>query len=170
MNIKNIFYLTITLAVLMMTNSCNYSFKGSSPPEGIKTIYIAGIRDESGFGLPTLGEDMTVLLKNKFISDHTLEYAEKTVADGMLTCVIKNVQDEVLVVSGGEQVSKRKITITVSANLENLKKSKSIWKKDFSNWGEYESSSGGFSKRNDGINSATDKITDDILLEVISNW
>lgn len=170
MNIKIIFYLSIVLVSLVLFSSCNYSFKGSSPPEGIKTIYIAGIRDESGFGLPTLGEDMTVLLKNKFINDHTLEYADKTVADGMLTCVIKSVQDEVLVVSGGEQVSKRKITITVSADFENLKKSKTIWKKDFSNWGEYESSSGGFSKRNDGILSATDKITDDVLLEVISNW
>lgn len=170
MNIKYIFYLSLTAILLVLFSSCNYSFKGSSPPEGIKTIYIPGIRDESGFGLPTLGENMTVLLKNKFINDRTLEYAEKTIADGMLTCVIKSVQDEVLVVSGGEQVSKRKITITVSADFENLKKSKTIWKKDFSNWGEYESSSGGFSKRNDGILSATDKITDDVLLEVISNW
>ena len=29
---------------------------------------------------------------------------------------------------------------------------------------------GGFSKRDEGIRSAEDKITDDILLEVISNW
>ena len=75
-----------------------------------------------------------------------------------------------LVVSGGEQVSKRKITITISVDFQNLKKKKTIWKKDFSNWGEYESSSGGFSKRDEGLQSAKDKITDDILLEVISNW
>jgi hypothetical protein len=162
--------IVFTSALILMLSSCNYSFKGASPPEGIRTIYIPGIRDESGFGLPTLSEDMTVLLKNKFINDHTLEYADKTSADGMLTCVIKSVTDEVLVVSGGEQVSKRKITIVVSAELENLKKSKVLWKKDFSNWGEYESSSGGFSKRNDGVNTAMDKITDDILLDVISNW
>ena len=59
----------------------------------------------------------------------------------------------------------------VSTSLfQNLKTLKSIWKKDFSNWGEYESSSGGFSKRDEGIAAATDKITDDILLDVISNW
>jgi len=158
------------LFALWWLSSCNYSFKGSSPPEGIRTIYIPTIKDESGFGSAVMAENMTLVLKNKFIKDNTLEYTDKTKADGMLTCVIKGVRDEALVVSGGEQVSKRKITINVSVDFQNLKTLKSIWKKDFSNWGEYESSSGGFSKRDEGIASATDKITDDILLDVISNW
>jgi len=150
--------------------SCTYSFKGANPPEGIKSVFIPTLRDESGFGLPALAENITQLLKQKFIKDNTLEYAEKTTADGMLDCVIKSVQDETLVVTGGEQVSKRKVTIIVTVDFSNLKKQKSVWKKDFSNWGEYDSSSGGFSKRDEGINIAIDKITDDILLEVISNW
>jgi|SRR4030095_4179626 len=150
--------------------SCNYSFKGASPPEGIKTIFIPTVRDESGFGLPNLGDQITALLKNKFINDNTLEYAEKTRADGMVDCVVKLVLDEALVVTGNEQVSRRKVTIKVSVDFSNLKKQKNIWKKDFSNWGEYDSSTGGFSKRDEGITSAIDKITDDILLEVISNW
>ena len=154
----------------VLFGSCTYSFKGASPPEGIKTIYIPNFRDESGFGLPTLSEEMTTLLKGKFINDNTLEYAEKTTADGMLDCIIKGVKDEVQVVSGNEQVSRRKVTIVVSVDFSNLRKQKSIWKKDFSNWGEYDSSTGGFSKRDEGVKSAIDKLTDDILLSVISNW
>ena len=150
--------------------SCTYSFKGANPPEGIRSIHIPNIRDESGFGVPTLDDDMTQLLKQKFINDNTLEYAEKTTADGMLDCVIRSVLDEALVVTGNEQVSKRKVTISVHVDFTNLKKQKSVWKKDFSNWGEYDSSGGGFSKRDEGLRLAIDKITDDILLEVISNW
>ena len=164
------FFIIIFFLILVFCSSCNYSFKGASPPEGIKSIYIPTFADESGFGDANLAENMTVLLKNKFIKDNTLEYAEKTEADGMLSCTINSVQDEALVVSGGEQVSKRKITINITVDFQDLKKQKSIWKKSFSNWGEYESSSGGFSQRNQGISSAEDKITDDILLEVISNW
>ncbi len=167
--LKSLLMLKLFL-LLLLVNSCNYSFKGASPPEGIKTIFIPTIKDESGFGAANLAEDMTLLLKNKFIKDNTLEYADKTSADGMLSCTIKSVKDDALVVSEGEQVSKRKITINVSVEFQNLKKQKNIWVKDFSNWGEYESSSGGFSQRDLGISSATDKITDDILLEVISNW
>jgi hypothetical protein len=159
-----------TILAIWWLSSCSYSFKGASPPEGIKTVYIPIFQDVSGFGSATLAENMTIVLKSKFIKDNTLEYADKTKADGMLACVIKSVRDEVLVVSEGEQVSKRKITIDVSVDFQNLKTQKNIWKKDFSNWGEYESSSGGFSKRDEGINATVDKITDDILLEVISNW
>jgi len=166
---KIVLFLFAGLTIFSLT-SCNYSFKGASPPEGIKTIYIPSIRDESGFGLPNLGEELTTLLKNKFINDNTLEYAEKTQADGMIDCVVRSVTDEALVVTGNEQVSRRKITITVSVDFVNLRKQKSIWKKDFSNWGEYDSSTGGFSKRDEGIRSAEDKITEDILLDVISNW
>ncbi|MBZ0201895.1 MAG: hypothetical protein K8I03_02635 [Ignavibacteria bacterium] len=168
-HIKIIQILLLCIATAI-SSSCNYSFKGASPPEGIRTIYIPNIRDESGFGLPSLGEELTTLLKTKFINDNTLEYAEKTKADGMIVCVVKSVIDEALVVTGNETVSRRKVTITVSVDFSNLKKQKSIWKKDFSNWGEYDSSTGGFSKRDEGVKSAEDKITDDILLEVISNW
>jgi len=167
--LKSLLMLKLFL-LLLLVNSCNYSFKGASPPDGIKTIFIPTVKDESGFGAANLAEDITLLLKNKFIKDNTLEYADKISADGMLSCTIKSVKDEALVVSEGEQVSKRKITISVSVEFQNLKKQKNIWVKDFSNWGEYESSSGGFSQRDLGISSATDKITDDILLEVISNW
>src|SRR5438128_11803027 len=90
----------------LLFSSCSYSFKGANPPEGIKTIYIPTFTDNSGFGLPTLAEDLTKLLKAKFIKDNTLEYEDKTKADGMLTCVVKSVVDEALVVSGGETVSK----------------------------------------------------------------
>ncbi len=166
----SILFSILLIGFAFLSASCNYSFKGASPPEGIKTIYIPTIRDESGFGLPNLSEEMTTLLKNKFINDNTFEYAEKTKADGMIDCIVKTITDEVLVVTGNEQVSRRKVTITVSVEFMNLKKQKSIWKKDFSNWGEYDSSTGGFSKRDEGVRSAEDKLTDDILLDVISNW
>lgn len=160
----------VLLIIAVIGSSCNYSFKGASPPDGIKTIFIPTVRDESGFGLPTLAEDMTTLLKNKFINDNTLEYAEKTEADGMIECVVRSVTDEALVVTGNEQVSRRKVTVVASVEFYNLKKQKSIWKKDFSNWGEYDSSTGGFSKRDEGVRTAIDKITEDILIDVISNW
>lgn len=165
-----VYYSLLIINCSLITSSCTYSFKGASPPEGIRTIFIPTFEDVSGFGSANLREDFTQLLKDKFIKDNTLEYAEKVNADGMLACTIRSVNDEPLVVSGGDQVSKRKITINVSVDFQNLKKKKAVWKKDFSNWGEYESTGGGFTKRDEGIQVAMDKITDDIVIEVTSNW
>ena len=160
----------VLLAMFVVFSSCNYGFKGSAPPQGIKTIFIPNIPDQSGFGLATLGEDLTQLLKTKFIKDNTLEYAEKTSADGMVTCIVTSVKDDPFVVSSGEVVSKRKITLIVSVEFQNLKTKKTIWKKDFTDWGDYDSSTGGFSKRDEGVKVAGDKLTDDILLDVTSDW
>jgi len=161
----------VLLAVLSLyLCSCNYGFKGANPPEGIKTIFIPTIKDQSGFGLSALGETTTELLKSKFIKDNTLGYTDKTAADGQLVCNITSVKDDPLVVSGNEQVSKRKVTIVINVEFQNLKTKKDIWKKDFTNWGDYDSSTGGFSQRDSGVSLAIDRITDDILIEVISNW
>jgi len=74
------------------------------------------------------------------------------------------------VISGNEQVSKRKITITVSVDFQNLKSTKQIWQRNFVNYGEYNSSSGSFSERTVGINEAIEKITEDIINDLTSNW
>jgi hypothetical protein len=156
--------------VVFIIHACNYSFKGTNPPEGIKTIFISNVSDQSDSGIPELAENITILLKNKFINDNTLEYADKTRADGMIVCTINRINDEAEVIQGNEQVSRRKITIFITAEFSNLRNQKVIWKKEFSNWGIYESSGGGFSERDKGLQIASDKICDDILLEVISNW
>lgn len=87
-----------------------------------------------------------------------------------MQCTITGVSDEPLVISGNETVTKRKITVTVSVSFRNLKKDKEIWNKTLSNYGEYNSSNAGFSERDLGLLSAIDKISNDILIELTSNW
>ena len=87
-----------------------------------------------------------------------------------MNCTIINVKDEALVISGNENVTKRKITISVKVSFENLKKQKKIWEKQYDNWGEYNSSDISFSARATGISTAEGKICDDILIDITSNW
>ena len=126
--------------------------------------------DNSGYAVSGIKEKFTEILKNKIISDNTLRLVEKTSADGVLTCSINMIRDEALVISGTENVTKRKITISVNVIFDNLKKQKKVWERNYENWGEYNSSSNSFSEREIGINVARDKITEDILNDIISNW
>lgn len=168
MNFK---HLIIFIFIISVNLSCGvYSFKGNSPPEGIKSVTVPLFNDNSGFALAGLKESFTELLKNKIISDNTLRLVDKSVADGLLTCTITNIRDEALVISGNENVTKRKMTITINVIFDNLRKQKKIWDRTFENWGEYNSSSNSFSEREIGINLAKEKITDDILNDIISNW
>ena len=151
--------------------SCGvYSFRGNNPPEGIKTIAIPIFEDNSGFSEPGIKEQFTELIKNKVITDNIFIMADKTVSDGVLKGTVTGIADEPLVISGDNSVTKRKTTITVLIRFENIKKQKVILEKTYSNWGEYNSSGNTFSERKAGISSAIDKITDDIVTDIESNW
>jgi hypothetical protein len=163
-------YILLLLFVTAFSSCGIYSFKGNNPPEGIKTVAVPLFTDNSGFAVSGIVEKFTEILKNKIISDNTLKLVDKTKADAVITCSITSIKDDALVISGTENVTKRKITISVNVIFENLKKQKKIWERTYDNWGEYNSSSNSFSEREAGIVIARDKIAEDILNDIISNW
>ena len=147
-----------------------YGFRGNNPPPGINSIAVPTFTDASGFSAPTLAEDFTQQLKNKITNDNTFRIADRKISDGILKCTITSVKDDALVIASGETVSRRKITIIVNVVFENLKKQKTIWDKNFDNYGEYSSSNDAFSERAVGIEVAIERITEDILIDLTSNW
>lgn len=165
------FILYILLFISCAGTGCGvYGFRGNNPPEGINTIAIPQFLDISGFSDPTLADDLTQRLKVRIISDNTFRIAEKNIADAILKCTVTGVKDEALVISSGENVTKRKVVITVNVVFENLKKQKVIWEKVIEDYGEYNSSSSTTSERAAGLNIAVEKISDDILIDLTSNW
>lgn len=151
--------------------SCGvYGFRGNNPPPGINSIAIPTFQDISGFSDPTLAERLTQRLKAKIITDNTFRVADRNISDAVLISTITNVRDEALVISSGEVVQKRKISVIVKVIFEDLKKQKKIWEKNFENYGEYGSSDISESERANGLDIAIEKITEDILIDLTSNW
>ena len=164
-----IFFLFITLTIISFTGCCVYSFTGASVPQHLKTIAIPIAEDRSGSGEPGLKELLTDQLVQDFINDNTLQVTEKGNADALLECVILPLSDAPAVVAAGENVEARRITINVQVTYKDLVKRKTIFDKKFSNYGDYPSG-GGISQRRDAIQTAIDKITEDILLDTVSGW
>lgn len=164
-----IFFLFIIPVVINFTGCCVYSFTGASVPQHLKTIAIPIAEDRSGSGEPGLKELLTDQLVQKFINDNTLQVTEKVNADALLECVILPLSDAPVVVSAGENVQARRITINVQVTYKDLVKRKTIFDKKFSNYGDYPSG-GNISQRRDAIQTAVDKITEDILLDTVSGW
>ncbi len=159
----------VLLVIVHFFSGCTYSFKGGSVPAHLKTVAIPLVQDQSGYGDPALRDNLTQQLVDRFTNDNTLQIADRNTADSMLEGVIVDVKDAPSVVQGGEQVAARRITVTVRATFEDLKLRKKVWEKDFSNWGDY-ASGGGLTQRNDGINEAVRKLTEDILNETVAGW
>jgi hypothetical protein len=146
-----------------------YSFTGASVPAHLRTIAIPVVDDQSSFGEPGLREQFTRDLTQRFITDNSLQVADRGSADCLLEGAVVSVTDAPQVIQPGEQVSKRRITVSARFAFQDLRFKRKVWDKSFSNWGDYDSG-GGLSKRQDGLKEAIGKLADDILLETVSGW
>jgi len=161
--------LFITLVVLNFNGCCIYSFTGASVPEHLKTIAIPIADDRSGGAEPGLREKITEVLTQKFIDDNTLQVSDKSNANAILECTIVSLADAPAIVSAGEQITTRRVTISVLVVEKDLVKRKTIFEKTFSNYGDYPSG-GSIDSRKNAIGEAIEKITQDILLDTVSGW
>jgi hypothetical protein len=163
-------YLTLLIfnfSFLFFLSGCAYSFSGSSVPKHLKTIAIPLFEDQSGFGEPGLKENFTTALINLFVNDNSLQVADRNTADSILEGSIVTIQDAPSIISPGEQVTTRRVTINVRVTYQDLKLRKKVWEKNFSNWGEYITSG---ETRTVALTQAVSKVTEDILIETVSGW
>lgn len=160
----------IVAAVAFALTACfHYSFTGASVPPHLKTIGIPLTADQSGFGDPFLRDEFSRQLVDRFVNDNTLQIADRNVSDAVLETTVVRVQDVPSVVEAGDNVARRRITVTVRAAFQDLRLRKKVWEKEFSSYGDYESG-GGLTQRNQGVSEAVRKLTEDILLESVSGW
>jgi hypothetical protein len=161
--------LFVVVIAFNFTSCCAYSFTGASVAEHLKTIAIPIADDRSGSGEPGLRETLTQNLIQKFIDDNTLQVAERTTANAILECTIISLTDAPAIVSAGENITSRRITIGVKVIYRDLVERKTIFEKTFNNYSDYPSSNP-VQGRTDAINTAIDKISEDILLDTVSGW
>lgn len=171
---KNKVYLSIMLLLIaaMMINftACGtYSFTGSSVPGHLKTIAIPIAQDRSGAGIPGLRELLTQDIIRQFIDDNSLQVTERTQADALLECTIVSYSDAPSILGAGENVEQRRVTITVQVIYKDLVKRVTVFDNNFSNYGDYKPGTPD-NERITASGVAVNKISEDILLAVVSGW
>ncbi|MBK7632130.1 MAG: hypothetical protein IPJ23_15780 [Ignavibacteriales bacterium] len=162
-------FLFVGLTAINFTGCCAYSFTGASVPEHLKTIAIPIADDRSGSGEPNLRESLTQKLIQKFIDDNTLQVGERTSANALLECSIVSLSDAPAIVSAGESITSRRLTIGVRVIYRDLVKRTTVFEKTFSNYSDYQSSNP-IAGRKTAIEEALDLISEDILLDTVSGW
>lgn len=158
------------LLVAVVTVSCSYSFTGSSVPPHIKTVYITVFQDRSNSGEFNLGDRISKQLIQKFIEDNTLIISDKSNANAIIDGSITSLSDAPSAISGREQVSSRRITINVQVVYKDVVKKQTIFDKSFSDYTDYIATGDITSARKNAIDETIKKISENILLGVVSNW
>jgi hypothetical protein len=164
---------SILLTILIFASVCVfagcYSFTGSSVPPHLKTVGVELFEDQSGAGIPDLRENIRDKVTAQFNSDNSLQVTDVTKADCEVSGSISTVVDAPLVISAGTDVTSRRVTINVVADFQDLTLKKKVWEKTFTNFGDYVAGSS-IAARQAAIDAATEKISEDIVLAVVSGW
>lgn len=164
-------YVMIFLTWFSGCAGCPYSFTGASVPPHISTIAIPMFDDRSGFGDPRLREILTDEVTRRFESDGNLRIAERNAADSILEGVITQVSDDISVVEGrADRASVRRVTISIQIVWQDVIERKILFETSVNNWGEYDVGAGGPAQRQEGIDEAIRKLSEDILLATIARW
>lgn len=146
-----------------------YSFTGSSIPSHLHTIGIPLVSDNSGFGQSNIRQDLTSQLVTKFTRDGSLQVRDRAAADAALEVSVTTITDQAVAVRQGDELTNKRVTISVDATYKDQVKQTTVWERGFSQSADYPVA-GGLDALTNAIKQAEDKLSDDLLLGVISNW
>jgi hypothetical protein len=158
----------ILLCLIILLSGC-YSFTGASLPSGIKTIAIPLTADNSNFAQANLRQQLTDQLVQKFTRDGSLQVRDRSIADALLDVTITSISDLPIGVRTGEELTNKRVTISVEATFRDQKKQKTFWDKSFQQTADYQILQG-LDGQTVALKNAMDKLSNDLLLGVISNW
>lgn len=164
-----VYFLFVVVTAINFTSCCAYSFTGASVPQHLKTIAIPIADDRSGAAEQNLRENLTQKLIQRFIDDNTLQVAERTNANAVLECTVISVLDNPAIVSAGESVTSRRVTIAVKVVYRDLVKRATVFDKTFTKYSDYPSANP-VEGRKKAVEETLDLLTDEILLDTVSGW
>jgi hypothetical protein len=151
------------MIISLIMDSCGiYSFSGSTLPAHIKTVAVPLMENKTAeFGID---QQLTDALISAITQDNSLKIADNRSADSILEGTILTITERAGAYDLNEQASGFRVTLTIKVTYEDVKKKKTLWEENWSQWGDYEDD------RNEGIKDATEKLTTDILNRMVSGW
>jgi hypothetical protein len=157
----------LSILSIIFISGC-YSFTGGSLPEHLHTIKIENIEDNSSYGKPLYRENLHQYITDEFNRDGSLKLVNNN-GDCQLTVTITSINENSTSMSNQDLETERKLTINVSVDFFDNTTKKSILKKNFSNYANFD-----INNIEANREEAADKIlkilAEDILFGVVSGW
>ena len=168
--------LGIILFLSIMLNSC-YSFTGSSLREDMKTVKINMFPNNAANNLPSLSQDFTVALQNRFLQRTTLKGAlenpdlliEGEISDYNITPT--SIGSATTTTSGNTiQAQQNKLTISVKVHYENSKDPTLSFDRTYSDEAVFNSDLDLNTIETAQVKIVNDRIINKIFNDIVANW
>lgn len=166
-------FLAILLMAFALAGCGIYSFSGAAIPSHLNTISIPQVQDRSSNTLTNLDDTMTNLLMDRFVQQTRLSLEPSANrADALLRVQIDRYSTQPTSVSGQEQATLNRVTITVSVTYTDQTNDTAVLDRSFSSFEEYDplDPNTGLTGEDAAATAVLEKIADDIFTAATSNW
>lgn len=165
-------YIQILMAFLMITgfSSCKmYSFTGASIHPQAKTISIETFPNLAPMVNPTLSQEFTDALQDKFQSQTSLTVVTSS-GDYEIEGEIVGYTTSPMAIQGNETAALNRLSITVNVRFTNKFSEKDSFEQRFSRYVDYDSSRNLSEVEQELVKQINEVLVEDIFNKAVVNW
>ncbi len=148
-----------------------YSFTGAAIPAHQLTIAIPPAEDQSASPIPTLADNLTRLLTERFVGQTRLTLQpDPEQASVVLEARIERYDNTPTSVTADERAELNRVTIIVAARYFDRVEDRELMQRQFQGFGEFNPSADGLEGELRAAREALRNIADDVFSGATSNW
>ena len=160
----------IIIALALSVAACGiYSFTGTNIQPDVKTITIPYVEYKALRVNPSLSNDMTEALQDKFRKLTTLEQVDED-GDLELVCEITGYDVSATAVTANEVAAQNRLTVTVKIEFTSRKYPEDDVSKSFSAYEDYDSNNSLDAVEATLCETIIDKLVEDIFNATVAQW
>jgi hypothetical protein len=167
---KIIKLLSYSILLMSILNGCGiYSFTGASIPAEAKTVSIKMFENKASLVEPTLAQALTDELKDKFVSQTTLDLVSQN-GDLQIEGEITGYSTKPIAIQGDQTAAMNRLTINIKVKFINLFDETKDFDSSFSRYQDYSSEQDLGSVQAKLIDLINEALVDDIFNRAVVNW
>jgi outer membrane lipopolysaccharide assembly protein LptE/RlpB len=167
---KNLtYFLLVGLIILVSACKVNYSFTGASIPPEIKTFSIHYLKNTSALIKPSLSQQLTDALREKFTSQTNLSQVNNG-GDFDLSGEITNYVTAPIAIQGNQTAAMNRLTVTINIRFVNKKNEDQNYETSFSRYADYPSLQSLASVEGTILDEIIGYLVDDVFNKTAVNW
>jgi len=169
--LKYKYFIVFILLLTILTNcKINYSFTGTSISPEVKTFSVQEFPNRAPMYVPTLSQSFSEKLKDKLLSQTSLQPVSSGVGDLDFSGEITEYKITPIAVTGNETAAQNRLTISIKVIFTNTKDPKQDFEKKFSNYEDFDATESIENVEEELIDQILEKITEDIFNNSVANW
>lgn len=171
MMIKKYFHITLFILMFLITScTISYKFNGASIDyTKLKSVSIADFPNNSEYVVPTLSQNFTETLRDKYTRQTRLKVL-KLNGDIQLEGEIVGYQIASTSISADTYASKTRVTLTINVRFNNTKNSDESFENRYTSFQEFDSSKNIRDVEDELIRTMVDEIVDKIFNDTAAKW